>query len=87
MTEEEYNREFARQQAELIRKLRKESGLTQQQVADRGNISVSTVRRFEKDAGNYYILTLFRIGEGMKRKVSDFYDFPLAQQPTPSFKK
>ncbi|MBQ2636985.1 MAG: helix-turn-helix transcriptional regulator [Methanobrevibacter sp.] len=59
-----------------LRKIRKEKGLTLQELADKSNVKVETIRALElkiNDPSNAKMSTLVKLAKALKCKVRDFY--------------
>ena len=59
-----------------LREIRKERGLTLQELADKSNVKVETIRALEleiNDPSNAKMSTLVKLAKALKCKVRDFY--------------
>lgn len=56
-----------------IRKLRTEQGLTQQELAERSNLSLPFINRLENNPKNLSIETLLKILDVLDVSLSDFF--------------
>lgn len=59
-----------------LRKIRKEKGLTLQELADKSSVKVETIRALELEINNprhAKISTLIKLAKALKCKVRDFY--------------
>mgnify|MGYP004555363227 CR=1 FL=1 len=59
---------------ELIRKCRKEAGLTQKELGERAGIAEPTIRKYESNRLNPKIETLKKIADALNVSVSDLSD-------------
>lgn len=59
---------------ELIRKCRKEAGLTQKELGERAGIAEPTIRKYESNRLNPKIETLQKIADALKVNVSELTD-------------
>jgi transcriptional regulator with XRE-family HTH domain len=62
-----------------IAELRTRKGFTQEKLAEKMNVEVRTVRRWEAGA-NISLWTLYRFREVLDQRVSDFFQEPLKQK-------
>lgn len=69
------NIEFMRAFGENLKKLRKEAKLTQEDLANDCNISLSQIGRIERGEINTTISTLFVLGKALDLKVAELFNF------------
>ncbi|MHC8521501.1 helix-turn-helix domain-containing protein [Rossellomorea sp. H39__3] len=61
-----------------IRKIRKERGLSLDQVADRTGVSKAMIGQIERDDSNPTVATLWKIANGLKVSFSSLLEAPAA---------
>lgn len=74
--------DLGRRLAERIRSLRRLRGLTQEQLAERSELSVDAVRRIERAAFSPTVRTLERIAAGLDTSVPDLFAEPAREPAT-----
>ncbi|MDE1472319.1 helix-turn-helix domain-containing protein [Eubacterium limosum] len=69
-----------------IRQLRENKGLTQEQLADRINVSIRTIQRFERDKHSSNMKTLEKIAIALEVPINDILDTKYEFKDVPSGK-
>ena len=62
---------------ENIKRIRKEKGLTQQEVADSSDMLVSTYSRLERGGSSPSLSTMIRIADALEVNITELLDSPL----------
>lgn len=68
-------KQVLKQFGDRIRKLRKDKGLSQEQLADEANIERSYMGTIERGERNPTLLKVYRIAKALKTKSSDILPF------------
>lgn len=65
--------EYLKKLGHKIKKVRKTKELTQEELAERSNLTLSYVSKIETGRRNPTILTLIKISEGLGIEIDDFF--------------
>jgi transcriptional regulator with XRE-family HTH domain len=71
----EINEEYLNAFAKHLKKVRKDKGLTLQEVGKEKGLDLATVQRIEKNSQNITINTLLKLAKGLKIHPRDLFDF------------
>ncbi|MGN6194978.1 MAG: helix-turn-helix domain-containing protein [Ginsengibacter sp.] len=71
----EINEEYLKAFAKRFKELRKEKGLTLQEVGKEKGLDLATVQRIEKSSQNVTIGMLLKLARGLKIHPKELFDF------------
>jgi len=72
---------------ERIRKLRKEKGLSQEELGWKSNLHYTHIGSIERGEKNWSIETLVKVAKGLNVSINELFDFPSAQTNLKALKK
>jgi transcriptional regulator with XRE-family HTH domain len=70
-----------------IRQLRKQRGLSQEELGDKSDLHYTHIGSIERGEKNWSIETLVKVAKGLNVSINDLFDFPSTQANLKTLKK